>query len=64
MFVSGNDAKAKAEVINILKTGFGWKEVMDLGDITAARAQEMHLALWVRLYTKLQTPNVNVHVVR
>jgi predicted dinucleotide-binding enzyme len=63
MFVSGNDAKAKGEVINILKTGFGWKEVMDLGDITCARAQEMHLALWLRLYLKFQTPNVNIHVV-
>ena len=64
MFVSGNDERAKAEVTNILKTGFGWKEVMDLGDITGARAQEMHLALWVRLYAKLQTPNLNVYVAR
>jgi predicted dinucleotide-binding enzyme len=64
MFVSGNDEKAKADVISILKTGFGWKEVIDLGDITGARAQEMYLALWVRLYAKLQTPNLNVHVVR
>ena len=64
MFVSGNDEAAKAEVINILKTGFGWKEVIDIGDITGARAQEMYLALWVRLYAKLQTPNLNVHVVR
>ena len=63
MFVSGNDSKAKAEVIDLLKTGFGWKEVMDLGDITAARAQEMYLALWVRLFGKLKTPNVNIHVV-
>jgi predicted dinucleotide-binding enzyme len=63
MFVSGNDAKAKAEVIDLLKTGFGWKEVIDLGDITAARAQEMYLALWVRLYGKFKTPNVNIHVV-
>jgi predicted dinucleotide-binding enzyme len=63
MFVSGNDAKAKAEVIDLLKTGFGWKEVMDLGDISAARAQEMYLALWLRLFTKLKTPNVNIHVV-
>src|SRR5512132_2063354 len=39
IFVAGNDAQAKAEVINLLKTGFGWKEVMDLGDITGARAQ-------------------------
>lgn len=64
MFVSGNDAKAKAQVIQLLKTGFGWKDVIDLGDITGARAQEMHLALWVRLFIKLETPNVNIHVAR
>jgi len=62
MFVSGNDQKAKAEVIDILKTGFGWKEVIDLGDIKGARTQEMHLALWLRLYARFQTPNVNVRV--
>jgi predicted dinucleotide-binding enzyme len=64
MFVSGNDAKAKGQVINLLKTGLGWKEVIDLGDIKGARAQEMWLALWARLYMKFQTPNVNVHVAR
>jgi predicted dinucleotide-binding enzyme len=64
MFVSGNDQKAKAEIINLLKTGFGWPEVMDLGDISGARGQEMYLALWLRLYTRLQTPNVNVRVAR
>jgi 8-hydroxy-5-deazaflavin:NADPH oxidoreductase len=64
MFVSGNDAKAKAQVIDLLKTGLGWKEVIDLGDISGARAQEMLLSLWARLYMKLQTPNVNVHVAR
>jgi predicted dinucleotide-binding enzyme len=62
IFVSGNDVKAKAEVIDLLKTGFGWKEVLDLGDITGARAQEMYLPLWLRLFTKFKTPNVNVHV--
>jgi predicted dinucleotide-binding enzyme len=64
MFVSGNDAKAKGQVVDLLKTGFGWKEVIDLGDITAARAQEMLLPLWLRLYMKFQTPNVNVRVAR
>lgn len=64
MFVSGNDAKAKAQVIDLLKAGFGWKEVIDLGDISGARAQEMHLALWLRLFITLQTPNVNVRVAR
>ena len=64
MFVSGNNSAAKAEVINLLKSGFGWKEVMDLGDIAGARAQEMILPLWLRLYMTLQTPNVNIHVAR
>jgi predicted dinucleotide-binding enzyme len=64
MFVSGNDAKAKAQVINLLKTGLGWKEVIDLGDISGARAQEMLVALWARLYMKFQSPNVNVRVAR
>ena len=64
MFISGNDAEAKAAVIKLLKQDFGWKEVLDLGDLSAARAQEMYLPLWLRLYMKLQTANVNVHVVR
>jgi predicted dinucleotide-binding enzyme len=64
MFVSGNDTKAKAEVITILKTGFGWKEVIDLGDISCARGQEMYLTLWLRLYGNLQKPNFNIYVAR
>jgi predicted dinucleotide-binding enzyme len=64
MFVSGNDPKAKAEITTILKAGFGWKEVLDLGDISCARGQEMYLVLWLRLYGKLQTPNFNVNVAR
>jgi 8-hydroxy-5-deazaflavin:NADPH oxidoreductase len=62
IFVCGNDAEAKATVVALLKTGFGWKEVVDLGDITGARAQEMILPLWLRLFMKFQTPNVNLHV--
>jgi 8-hydroxy-5-deazaflavin:NADPH oxidoreductase len=63
MFVSGNDANARNAVIKLLQDGFGWKEVLDLGDLSAARAQEMYLLMWLRLYMKLQTANVNVHVV-
>ena len=63
MFVSGNDGPAKSAVMKLLQDGFGWKEVLDLGDLSAARAQEMYLPLWLRLYMKLQTANVNVHVV-
>ncbi|MDB4979255.1 MAG: hypothetical protein JWM82_7 [Myxococcales bacterium] len=64
MFVSGNDAGAKGQVTEILKGWFGWKHVIDLGDLTAARGQEMFVILWVRLYGALQSPTFNVHVVR
>ena len=49
LFLSGNDAGAKAEVARLLKEWFGWRHVIDLGDITTARGTEMFLALWIRL---------------
>lgn len=63
-FLCGNDAGAKAEVMDLLKNGFGWKDVIDLGDITAARGQEMMLPLWVRLMGGLKTWNFNFKIVR
>jgi predicted dinucleotide-binding enzyme len=50
VFVSGNDAGAKERVSEILRDWFGWKHVVDLGDITTARGTESYVALWVRLY--------------
>jgi predicted dinucleotide-binding enzyme len=64
IFVSGNDAAAKATVVQFLKREFGWKEVIDLGDITTARGTEMLLPIWVRLYGALQTPMFNFKIVR
>jgi predicted dinucleotide-binding enzyme len=64
MFLSGNDTGAKGQVAEILKGWFGWKHVIDLGDLTAARGQEMFVILWVRLYGSLQSPTFNVHVAR
>jgi 8-hydroxy-5-deazaflavin:NADPH oxidoreductase len=51
VFVSGNDANAKAVVVGILKE-FGWKdtEILDLGDITTARGTEGILPIWLRIY--------------
>lgn len=62
-FVSGNDPEAKAAVTALLHD-FGWKHVIDLGDITSARGTEMYLALWVRLYGQLKTGRFNIHVAR
>ena len=64
LFICGNDAQAKAKVVDILKNSFGWKSVIDLGDITSARATEMLLPIWVRLMGLYQTPNFNFKVVR
>jgi len=63
VFVSGNDAAAKATVASLLQS-IGWKEVLDLGDITTARGTEMILPLWLRLMGALKTPMFNFKVVR
>jgi hypothetical protein len=62
VFVCGNDAGAKSEVTRILKD-FGWKSVIDLGDITAARGTESYLHLWLRLWGAFKTPDLNIRVV-
>jgi len=63
LFICGNDAEAKEKVISLLQS-FGWKNIHDLGDITNARATEMLLPIWVRLYGKFKTANFNFHIVK
>lgn len=63
IFVSGNDPDAKAAVREIL-VQFGWKDILDLGDITTARGTEMYLPLWLRLWGALNTGMINIKVVR
>jgi len=64
IFVNGNDANAKNEVKKLL-ISFGWveKNIIDLGDITAARGVEQILPLWVRLMGILKTPLFNYNIV-
>ena len=62
VFVSGNDPAAKAQVRDLLEKGFGWRSVIDLGDITSARGTEMLLPIWLRLWGVFGTPNINFHV--
>jgi hypothetical protein len=52
MLVSGNDAGAKAEVAELLKS-FGWKDIIDLGGIKTARATEMLVPLWISLWNTI-----------
>lgn len=64
LFLSGNDAQAKAQVRELLGSWFGWKDLIDLGDITTARGTEQLLPIWVRLYGAMGTPHFNFKVVR
>ena len=64
VFVSGNDPDAKARVTAILKDWFGWKSVVDLGDISTARGTEGYILMWLRLYGALKTADFNIRVVR
>jgi predicted dinucleotide-binding enzyme len=64
LFISGNDAAAKAQVVAFLKDEFGWREILDLGDITTARGTEMYLPLWLRLWGALGTGVFNVKIVQ
>ncbi len=48
VLVSGDDPAAK-EVVTELLRSFGWRDIIDLGDLSTARGAEMYVALWVRL---------------
>jgi len=63
MFLCGNDASARATVRALLES-FGWRDIVDLGDITNARATEMLLPIWVRLYALQKSPAFNFKLVR
>ena len=64
VFLCGNDAGAKKEVEKILRDWFGWKHVVDLGDLTAARGLELYVLFWVRLWGAMGTPDFNIHVTK
>jgi predicted dinucleotide-binding enzyme len=55
VFVSGNDAAAKATVTELLQS-FGWNDIVDLGDLTTARGTELTLPLWLSLMGSLGVP--------
>lgn len=63
VFVAGNDGAAKAAVTGLL-AALGHRDVVDLGDITAARGTEMMLPVWLRLWGALGGPAFNFKIVR
>jgi predicted dinucleotide-binding enzyme len=63
VFVSGDDADAKATVTGLLRQ-MGHGDVIDLGGIDTARGPEMYLALWIRTALALGGNDFNIKVVR
>ena len=63
VFLSGNDSGAKKMVRDLLES-FGWKDTIDLGDISTARATEGYVPLWMSLWKQLGTLTFNINVVR
>ena len=63
-YICGNDADAKGQVIKLLQE-FGWRveNILDLGDITNARATEATLPIWLRVYGAKKTGAFNFTIV-
>jgi predicted dinucleotide-binding enzyme len=64
LLLCGNDAAARSEVTTLLTDAFGWRDVLDLGDLTNARALEGYLLLWTRMMPVVGTHLFNLKVVR
>ncbi|MFX1479893.1 MAG: NADPH-dependent F420 reductase [Promethearchaeota archaeon] len=65
LFICGNDEEAKKWVKEELLTKwFGWKDIIDLGDIKGSRGMEMYLMLWIRIYDILDTANFNLRIIK
>ena len=64
-YISGNDADAKSKVTTLLKQ-FGWKNenILDLGDISGARATEAILPIWLRVWGVTQNGAFNFKLVK
>ena len=63
MFLCGNDSDAKMKVTELLKS-MGWRDIIDLGDITKSRGTEMLMPLWMNLFGLFGNPLFGWKIVR
>lgn len=63
MFLSGDDAGAKAQARELL-AAYGWRDVIDLGELTTARATEMLQPLYLTLVRALGHEHFNLSIIR
>ena len=50
--------------VRFLRDEFGWRTVLDLGDLTAARGLEMMIMVWLKNWAALGTADFNFKIVR
>lgn len=65
VFLSGNNAAAKAETAGLLRD-LGWTddEIVDLGGIESARAAEAYLMMFAALASAMKTEAINIRVIQ
>ena len=64
LFLCGNDADAKARATAMFSEWFGWRDILDIGDLTGARATEALLPIWIRLNMKFAGAPIQFKIVR
>jgi len=62
MLLCGNHAEAKVVVSGLLRD-FGWVDIVDLGDIKAARGMEMFVPAWLSLLDVIGHPHFGFQIV-
>lgn len=64
-FICGNSTDAKTKVIKLLNQ-FGWRDenILDIGDLTGARATESLLPIWLRVMGITKNGVFNFKIVR
>jgi 8-hydroxy-5-deazaflavin:NADPH oxidoreductase len=63
MFLCGNDADAKKKVTELLKS-MGWRDIIDIGDITKARGTEALMHIWMNLFGLFGNPHFGWKIVK
>jgi predicted dinucleotide-binding enzyme len=63
IFVASDHAEAR-RVARELLAALGWRDVIEFGELSAARGLELWVHLWVRLMRHFGTPNFNLKLER
>ena len=63
VFLCGDDAAAKADVVSMLAE-FGWSDPVDLGPLASARGTEGLMPFWLRMWGVVGNADFNYRIVR